>query len=166
MYLCCLIFKIYYRYHGFQSTCSAKCDIRLTKPVPVAFYLFILWFSLVPILEASLQSCSQRMEYPFWLVVRILSLDHGWLMIWMLLYWNGAENPGKRQAPYTMFHNLFLFPKCTVLVACHNQVISLLWQAVIFVDNCGADIILGILPFARELLRRGTQVCFLNHLVF
>ncbi|EXB40430.1 hypothetical protein L484_013733 [Morus notabilis] len=31
-------------------------------------------------------------------------------------------------------------------------------QAVIFVDNSGADIILGILPFARELLRRGTQV--------
>lgn len=30
----------------------------------------------------------------------------------------------------------------------------------IFVDNSGADIILGILPFARELLRRGTQVCF------
>lgn len=35
----------------------------------------------------------------------------------------------------------------------------LLQQAVIFVDNSGADIILGILPFARELLRRGTQVC-------
>ncbi|GAY46161.1 hypothetical protein CUMW_094880 [Citrus unshiu] len=31
-------------------------------------------------------------------------------------------------------------------------------KAVIFVDNSGADIILGILPFARELLRRGTQV--------
>ncbi|EOA32299.1 hypothetical protein CARUB_v10015561mg [Capsella rubella] len=31
-------------------------------------------------------------------------------------------------------------------------------KAVIFVDNAGADIILGILPFARELLRRGTQV--------
>ncbi|KAB1207642.1 hypothetical protein CJ030_MR7G019004, partial [Morella rubra] len=27
-----------------------------------------------------------------------------------------------------------------------------------FFDNSGADIILGILPFARELLRRGTQV--------
>lgn len=25
-------------------------------------------------------------------------------------------------------------------------------------DNSGADVILGILPFARELLRRGTQV--------
>ncbi|KAL6592697.1 hypothetical protein ACP70R_049372 [Stipagrostis hirtigluma subsp. patula] len=33
------------------------------------------------------------------------------------------------------------------------------WEkAVIFVDNSGADIILGILPFARELLRRGTKV--------
>ncbi|XP_057965951.1 damage-control phosphatase At2g17340 isoform X1 [Malania oleifera] len=31
-------------------------------------------------------------------------------------------------------------------------------KAVIFVDNSGADIILGILPFARELLQRGTQV--------
>ncbi|KAK1266396.1 hypothetical protein QJS04_geneDACA014497 [Acorus gramineus] len=31
-------------------------------------------------------------------------------------------------------------------------------KAVIFVDNSGADIILGILPFARELLRSGTQV--------
>nr|1XFI_A Chain A, unknown protein [Arabidopsis thaliana]2Q40_A Chain A, Protein At2g17340 [Arabidopsis thaliana] len=31
-------------------------------------------------------------------------------------------------------------------------------KAVIFVDNSGADIILGILPFARELLRRGAQV--------
>lgn len=32
------------------------------------------------------------------------------------------------------------------------------FQAIIFVDNSGADIILGILPFARELLRRGTEV--------
>ncbi|EFJ08842.1 hypothetical protein SELMODRAFT_447908 [Selaginella moellendorffii] len=31
-------------------------------------------------------------------------------------------------------------------------------KAVIFVDNAGADIILGIIPLARELLRRGTQV--------
>ncbi|OAE26615.1 hypothetical protein AXG93_4542s1360 [Marchantia polymorpha subsp. ruderalis] len=31
-------------------------------------------------------------------------------------------------------------------------------QAVIFVDNSGSDVILGILPFARELLRRGTKV--------
>lgn len=31
-------------------------------------------------------------------------------------------------------------------------------KAVIFVDNSGADIILGILPFAREMLRRGMQV--------
>ncbi|CAI9765788.1 unnamed protein product [Fraxinus pennsylvanica] len=34
-----------------------------------------------------------------------------------------------------------------------------LWKkAIIFVDNSGADIILGILPFARELLRHGVQV--------
>ncbi|MCD7464019.1 hypothetical protein HAX54_051917 [Datura stramonium] len=31
-------------------------------------------------------------------------------------------------------------------------------KVVIFVDNSGADIILGILPFTRELLRHGTQV--------
>ncbi|XP_043713470.1 damage-control phosphatase At2g17340-like isoform X5 [Telopea speciosissima] len=31
-------------------------------------------------------------------------------------------------------------------------------KVVIFTDNSGADVILGILPFARELLRRGTQV--------
>lgn len=31
-------------------------------------------------------------------------------------------------------------------------------KVVIFVDNSGADIILGVLPFARELLQRGTQV--------
>ena len=40
-----------------------------------------------------------------------------------------------------------------------NQLCFLSSQAVIFVDNSGADVILGILPFARELLRRGTQVC-------
>ncbi|KAK4401304.1 Damage-control phosphatase [Sesamum angolense] len=31
-------------------------------------------------------------------------------------------------------------------------------KAIIFVDNSGADIILGILPFARELLRHSVQV--------
>ncbi|KAH6822861.1 pantothenate kinase [Perilla frutescens var. hirtella] len=31
-------------------------------------------------------------------------------------------------------------------------------KVIIFVDNSGADIILGILPFARELLRLGAQV--------
>ncbi|KAI4351892.1 hypothetical protein L6164_006196 [Bauhinia variegata] len=31
-------------------------------------------------------------------------------------------------------------------------------KVIIFVDNSGADMILGILPFARELLRRGSQV--------
>lgn len=30
--------------------------------------------------------------------------------------------------------------------------------AAIFVDNCGVDLVLGIIPFARELLRRGTRV--------
>lgn len=30
--------------------------------------------------------------------------------------------------------------------------------AVLFVDNAGPDVVLGMLPFARELLRRGTRV--------
>ncbi|XP_061386997.1 4'-phosphopantetheine phosphatase [Musca vetustissima] len=30
--------------------------------------------------------------------------------------------------------------------------------AAVFVDNCGVDVVLGILPFARELLKRGTRV--------
>lgn len=30
--------------------------------------------------------------------------------------------------------------------------------AAVFVDNSGADIVLGVLPFVRELLRRGTRV--------
>jgi hypothetical protein len=30
--------------------------------------------------------------------------------------------------------------------------------AAIFVDNSGIDIVLGVLPFARELLQRGTKV--------
>ncbi|XP_030384103.1 pantothenate kinase 4 [Scaptodrosophila lebanonensis] len=30
--------------------------------------------------------------------------------------------------------------------------------AVIFVDNSGVDVVLGVLPFARELLKRGTKV--------
>lgn len=34
-------------------------------------------------------------------------------------------------------------------------------RALLFVDNSGADVVLGMLPFARELLRRGTEVCLL-----
>lgn len=30
--------------------------------------------------------------------------------------------------------------------------------AIIFLDNSGCDVVLGIIPFARELLRRGTRV--------
>ena len=32
-------------------------------------------------------------------------------------------------------------------------------KALVFCDNSGADVVLGIIPFARELLRRGTDVC-------
>ena len=31
-------------------------------------------------------------------------------------------------------------------------------MAVMFVDNSGVDIVLGVFPFARELLSRGTTV--------
>lgn len=31
-------------------------------------------------------------------------------------------------------------------------------KALLFVDNSGADVILGMLPFARELLRKGSEV--------
>jgi Damage-control phosphatase ARMT1-like domain len=31
-------------------------------------------------------------------------------------------------------------------------------RAIIFVDNAGADIVLGMLPLARELLRCGSEV--------
>jgi type II pantothenate kinase len=33
----------------------------------------------------------------------------------------------------------------------------------LFVDNSGADIVLGMLPLARELLRRGTEVSSLSN---
>lgn len=32
--------------------------------------------------------------------------------------------------------------------------------AVIFCDNSGADIILGVIPFARDLLKTGSKVRF------
>ena len=32
-------------------------------------------------------------------------------------------------------------------------------KALFFCDNSGADVVLGIIPFARELLRQGTDVC-------
>lgn len=37
--------------------------------------------------------------------------------------------------------------------------------AAIFVDNSGIDIVLGILPFVRDLLQRGTNVrtCYYNN---
>lgn len=30
--------------------------------------------------------------------------------------------------------------------------------AAVFVDNCGIDLVLGIFPFVRELIKRGTKV--------
>ena len=32
-----------------------------------------------------------------------------------------------------------------------------------FCDNSGADIVLGMIPFAREMLRRGTDVCLVGN---
>lgn len=31
-------------------------------------------------------------------------------------------------------------------------------RALLFVDNSGADVVLGMIPLARELLRNGTEV--------
>jgi prolyl-tRNA editing enzyme YbaK/EbsC (Cys-tRNA(Pro) deacylase) len=31
-------------------------------------------------------------------------------------------------------------------------------KALLFVDNAGADVLLGMLPFARQLVKMGTQV--------
>ncbi len=31
-------------------------------------------------------------------------------------------------------------------------------RVIIFVDNAGADVVLGMIPFARELLRMGAEV--------
>ncbi len=42
-----------------------------------------------------------------------------------------------------------------------SRVVIYLQHAVIFVDNSGADVVLGILPFARELLQQGTKVWLL-----
>ncbi|KHJ79124.1 hypothetical protein OESDEN_21238 [Oesophagostomum dentatum] len=36
--------------------------------------------------------------------------------------------------------------------------------AVIFVDNSGADFVLGVIPFARELIRRGSKVIIVSNL--
>ncbi|RYR77508.1 hypothetical protein Ahy_A01g001993 isoform B [Arachis hypogaea] len=36
-------------------------------------------------------------------------------------------------------------------------------RALLFVDNSGADIVLGMLPLARELLRRGTEVVLVGN---
>ncbi|KAJ1353335.1 hypothetical protein KIN20_009941 [Parelaphostrongylus tenuis] len=36
--------------------------------------------------------------------------------------------------------------------------------AAIFVDNSGADFVLGVIPFARELLRRGSKVILISNL--
>lgn len=39
--------------------------------------------------------------------------------------------------------------------------------AAVFVDNSGIDIVLGVLPFARELLQRGTKVIVTStHIIF
>lgn len=36
-------------------------------------------------------------------------------------------------------------------------------KAVLFVDNAGADVLLGMLPFARQLLKAGTKVTAAQH---
>lgn len=36
-------------------------------------------------------------------------------------------------------------------------------HAMLFVDNAGSDVVLGMLPLARELARQGTKVCREGH---
>jgi len=38
-------------------------------------------------------------------------------------------------------------------------------RVIAFVDNAGADIVLGMLPLARELLRMGSEVYTSSHLM-
>ncbi|XP_071724971.1 damage-control phosphatase At2g17340-like [Rutidosis leptorrhynchoides] len=57
-----------------------------------------------------------------------------------------SDNPKKATPTEISWINLF-----------YNAIPSFK-SVIIFVDNSGADLILGILPFARELLRRGTKV--------
>lgn len=44
------------------------------------------------------------------------------------------------------------------MLGCKDQKIQPYRRALLFVDNSGADIVLGMLPLARELLRHGTEV--------
>lgn len=44
-------------------------------------------------------------------------------------------------------------PQCNA-----GKVVSPYQRVIMFVDNAGADVVLGMLPFARELLRMGAEV--------
>lgn len=50
------------------------------------------------------------------------------------------------------------FSKTTLNVAGEGTVVSPYQRVMMFVDNAGADVVLGMLPFARELLRMGAEV--------
>jgi type II pantothenate kinase len=39
-----------------------------------------------------------------------------------------------------------------------GDLVSPYQRVLMFVDNAGADVVLGMLPFARELLRMGAEV--------
>ncbi len=52
-------------------------------------------------------------------------------------------------------------PCCAHLLHTHphaGKVVSPYQRAIMFVDNAGADVVLGMIPFARELLRMGAEV--------
>jgi len=125
-------------------------------------------YLLIPWISWRLQRLSPRMESLFYLHVKILSLDLGLLMTLKLSKWNGARNPGRRWVSCgyrnRQFYDIFYAFFCILSMV---NALILHWQVIIFVDNSGADIILGILPFARELLRRGSQVfCHLYSLSY
>ncbi len=39
-----------------------------------------------------------------------------------------------------------------------GKIVSPYQRVIMFVDNAGADVVLGMIPFARELLRMGAEV--------
>lgn len=60
-----------------------------------------------------------------------------------------------------------MFAERPWLVDCLNAWILRLEEpphrcAAIFIDNSGVDFVLGVLPFTRELLRRGTKVSYMQ----
>ena len=76
----------------------------------------------------------------------------------------GEEGEGKSYHYQNFQKTRENLPKRPWLVDCLDQAVEQLStkgkfkKAIVFVDNAGSDLILGILPFCRELLKNGTSV--------